>query len=69
MKESKIFKQINETNTPKNSLCLLKTRFFDLFKVLVALVVNPVFGHNSWECFEHKLHYFTLINFKRKKKL
>ena len=51
----------------KKSPFLLKTRFYFL-KLSDAVVVNPMFGHNSWESFEHKLLYLALINFKRKKK-
>ena len=51
----------------KKSPFLLKTRFYFL-KLSDAVVVNPIFGHNSWESFEHKLLYLALINFKRKKK-
>ena len=45
---------------------LLKTRFYFL-KLSVAVVVNPMFEHNSWEYFEHTLHYLALINLNEKK--
>ena len=32
----------------------------------VAVVVNPIFGRNSWEYFELKIHCLAVINFKRK---
>ena len=66
MTASKISKQVNETRTQKKSMFLLKTRFFNFLKLSVAVVANSIFGHNSVECFEHKLHYLVLITVKRK---
>ena len=47
--------------------CFYLKLVFQFFKVSVTLVVNTIFGLNSWEWCEYKLLYLALINLKRKK--
>ena len=47
--------------------CFYLKLVFQFFKVSVSLVVNTIFGLNSWEWCEYKLLYLALINLKRKK--
>ena len=47
--------------------CFYLKLVFQFFKVSVTLVVNTIFGLNSWEWCEYKLLYLALMNLKRKK--